>query len=109
MNPRFPLLSSIAVVLAWLGWLLLGLGVILLLIVCIGYFTQNHFAAMTAIIGGVLTWFGVMCVAIGESIRVFFAIEENTNASSKSLAEMCLAIRADLEGSKAKTPPVIRK
>lgn len=105
MNRRFPVLSTIAIVLTCIGWIVFGLGAIHASVVVIGYFAKNGLAmGFSAIFSITLISSGVFLIALGESIRVMFAIEQNTRASSEVLTEMRDNMRADFERSRAKTP-----
>lgn len=103
MNPRFPVLSTIALILTWIGWIVLGLGAIDVFLVIIGLIAKSERATdAAAIISIALLASGMVLVTLGESIRVVFAIEQNTRAASEALSEIRSAMRADLERDKGK-------
>ena len=90
MNPRFPLLSVIAMVMRVVGWLYLLPGLLFWLLVIINYFTHSG-AGVGLLFVGIATFatiFGLFLVAAGESIGVFFAVEDNTRAAAEHLRKL---------------------
>jgi uncharacterized membrane protein HdeD (DUF308 family) len=79
MNSKFPILSFLSFLLRFIGWMTVLSGV-----VYIGsqYVTKqnmlNQAAGMELAVGIAAIIIGLMIAAIGESIGVLFAIEENT-------------------------------
>src|ERR1700732_792181 len=82
MNRRFPVLSVISYLLRFVGWLFLAFGVLwpLLSILLSHPMTLLDFGIVTFLVG-----YGLLVAAAGESIQVFFAIEDNTHAAAEHL------------------------
>jgi hypothetical protein len=86
MNKRFPLLSVIAKLLTIFGWLLLVLGGLRVTLSLIALFaTAPGFSGVVLLSGAAVALTGLAAVGAGESIGVFFAIEDNTRASAEHL------------------------
>jgi hypothetical protein len=87
MNRRFPVLSVISVLMRVIGWLHLLPGLLFWLVIIVRYFTSSGAGVRPLDIaaGAFATVFGLLLVAAGESIGVFFAIEDNTRAAAEHL------------------------
>jgi hypothetical protein len=90
MNARFPLLSVISKLLSIFGWILLVLGGLRFTLSLIAFVTTvvtgaPGFSGVTLLIGGGVALAGLTAVGAGESIGVFFAIEDNTRAAAEHL------------------------
>ena len=91
MNRRFPLLSIISVLMRVIGWLYLVPGLLFWLVIIVLYFTNSGAELRRPVdigAGAFLTAFGLLLVAAGESIGVFFAIEDNTRAAAEHLYKL---------------------
>ena len=90
MNRRFPVLSIVSVLMRIVGWLYLLPGLIFWLVIIVRYFTSSGAGMQPIAIaaGAFATVFGLLLVAAGESIGVFFAIEDNTRAAAEHLYKL---------------------
>src|SRR5205814_8459005 len=87
-NPRFPALSFFSALLIGIGWTLMVIGILVLAFCAISLFrasTADFDAVLTTamtfgLVGLALVLIGLFTVTGGESIRVFLAIEANTQA-----------------------------
>jgi hypothetical protein len=89
MNRRFPLLSIISKLLSIVGWLLLVLGGLRFTLSLIALVTSaGGFSGPALLIGGGVALAGLAAIGAGESIGVFFAIEDNTRAAAEHLYKL---------------------
>ncbi len=89
MNRRFPLLSIVSIIMRYIGWIQLAPGLFLSLLMVIDLFTERG-AGITPLDlfrAVFLVTSGLVLVASGESIGVFFAIEANTRAAADRLSK----------------------
>lgn len=87
---RFPVLTVIAAILRFVGWLLVAAGIVMLIASMFSGRRGLLGPMESAIIGGIAVLNGLGVAALGECIGVLFAIEENTRES----AEHAQALRA---------------
>jgi len=87
MNPRFPVLSTVALVLRIAGWIHVGVACLYGVVVgflqplfsSLGTGRSFHASDLLPLVVGLMgAVFGLITVAFGEGIGVLFAIEENT-------------------------------
>lgn len=93
-NEEFPVLSSIASLLNWLGWLVAIGGVIVAILGIPKFWQEGMFggtqssAAVLYILGGILiVVFGICVVMAAEWTGVLFAIETNTRGQARFLGD----------------------
>ena len=93
MNSRFPVLSIVSLLLRIMGWLAVATGVIFAAYAGMiePMLPRHSFGAedaMQIVMGLADVLFGLITVALGEVIRVFVAIEQNTRVTAEFLAMM---------------------
>jgi hypothetical protein len=86
MNPRFPVLSPIALITRVTGWVTIGLSILSVLITL----SQSQRFASTGTVALLMPAFlgvgaGLLQVIVGEAIGVLFAIEDNTRSTADAV------------------------
>ena len=91
INDRFPVLSSVAAFLCFVGWLIAGGGAIFFVVAVAKAFradTFNWWDIAPVFISLLVAAIGALIVATGEIIGVLFAIESNTRLSAERLSRL---------------------
>ena len=109
---KFPVLSFVSNMLKLFGWLSVIIGLIAFVGPFIGLgFTRDLGIGgpIVALVGLLMVGYGFGTIAIGESVGVLFAIEENTRDTTQAIATQATLTRSKLVSIKHAPPSDVLK